>query len=370
MKKTLIAIAALAATGAFAQSSVTISGMVDATYNTKSIGGGAVTNEIGSVTASRFRFVGSEDMGGGNKANFWLEMQPNINDGSISGAAFNRGAWGGLSGGWGEVRLGRMGTNTISAVVLPDVQQGGAFYGFYGGGLLFSGMAAPGNLGSMWFAANPTRGSNTANYATSTGNAALGGTGGDSTRYTRAIRYSTPKFLDDSLAVNVTNAYGTTGGGSGGGSLGFDVAYAKGALRAALAYQKANAETTDAGQNAGSLTTASFNYDLGKFIVGGALQSEKASGANVVFNSGKSFGLVGMLPLGAARPYIKLGTHSYDTMGTNVNMFNLGSTYNLSKNTLVYVDYARNNATNTGTAVGATAPTAPRIFVLGTQINF
>ena len=116
--------------------------------------------------------------------------------------------------------------------------------------------------------------------------------------------------------------------------------------------------------------TTSINYDFGSFILGGSVQSEKAAGTGIIFNSGKSFGLVGMLPLGAARPYVKLGNHSYDTMGTNAKMFNIGTTYDLSKTTKVYIDYAKNSATNTGTAVGATAAVSPRIAVAGLQVNF
>ncbi len=131
MKKSLIALAALAATGAFAQSSVTIGGMVDQAYysvtqkspdgtkNTKQSGFGE-----GSWAGSRIRFSGSEDMGGGLKANFWLEQGIAVSDGSgfnyrnggngpqfLTGPAMtqqNRQSYVGLSGGFGEIRLGRV----------------------------------------------------------------------------------------------------------------------------------------------------------------------------------------------------------------------------------------------------------------------
>ena len=82
--------------------------------------------------ASRLRFVGVEDLGGGNKANFWLEMQPDFATGATSADLFNRGAWLGLSGNWGEFRLGRQGTNNVAAVC--DVDQMGCYSGFSGGG--------------------------------------------------------------------------------------------------------------------------------------------------------------------------------------------------------------------------------------------
>ncbi|MDI9334578.1 MAG: porin [Cytophagales bacterium] len=408
---TLIAVAALVATGAFAQtatpaqlnqpgmavlpsstSSLTIGGMIDAgVFRQVSATTGQSTVNVGSNTASRLRFVGVEDMGGGNKATFWLEMQPSVTDGTTGSAGlFNRGAWASLSGGWGEVRLGRMGTNTISAVIVPDIQQGGAFYGFYGGGFLFSGMGGPGAQGAAWFAANPTRGGglqasgttgNTTAQASSTTNLNQtdpAKTAIDSTRYNRAIRYSLPAMLNGTLTANITSAYGNTGNGAGGGSQGVDVSYNAGALRSTFAYQRAGAE---AGSDAtGSLTTLGVNYNFGSFILGGALQSEKASGTGIVFNSGRSAGLAAFVPMGAATPFIKIGSHSYDTLGTNTSMVNVGVTYSLSKKTLVFVDYARNGATNTGTAasgtvaagnvVAAVAVAAPRLFSVGLQTNF
>jgi predicted porin len=360
MKKTLIAIAALAATGAFAQSSMTISGMIDAGLAVTTAPNAVVTRNVQSTTASRLRFVGAQDLGAGMKGNFWFEMQPSVTDGATNTTnLFNRGAWAGISSPtWGEVRLGRMGTNSVAAVVNADIQQGGAFYGFSGGGLLFNGMGAAGTQGAAWFAANPTRGG-TAGQASSTS--------ADSTRYTRAIRYSTPTLLNG-LTIAATNAFGTSGGNAGGGSQGIDATYAAGPLRAVVAYQKAGAET---GADAtGSLMTSSINYDLGYAILGGSVQSEKAAGTGILFNSGKSYGLVAMVPMGAARPYVKLGNHSYDTMGTNAKMFNIGSTYSLSKTTLLYADYAKNSATATGVTTGATAATSPRIMVLGMQVNF
>ena len=93
MKKSLIALAALAATTAFAQSSVTISGQLDTGISSQESGSGATKStqtvmNTGIHGASRLRFVGTEDMGGGNKANFWLEMQPNFQTGSTAADLF------------------------------------------------------------------------------------------------------------------------------------------------------------------------------------------------------------------------------------------------------------------------------------------
>lgn len=389
MKKTLIAIAALTAAGAYAQSSVTISGLIDAGYVSQTLQTGVVSNSVQSTTASRVRFAGTQDLGGGLKANFNLEMQPNIADGTVDSTLFNRGAWAGLSSStWGEIRLGRMGTNTMSAITVPDTNQGGAFFGFGGGGFLFNGMngysSAVGTQNasqgaSMWFVANPTRGGYT------TASSAAG-----ATRYNRAVRYTTPALLNNTLTLGVTTALGgqtvdnstklatTTTTGNGGGSQGFDVTYAKGAFTSAFTYQKAFSEVGS--DTTGSLTTVAANYNAGPVIVGGAYQIERAGGTGILFNSGKSVGLGVYVPYGAFTPYVKMGNHGYDTMGLNARIFNVGVTYNLSKTTLVYVDYARNSAGNTGYAISGTAAAnnvvaqtttaAPRIAVVGMQVSF
>ena len=156
MKKSLVALAVLAATGAYAQSSVTLYGIVEATtdigYN-RNIDTRTTVNNFNALNVltstvltpttarqrnswriqdgndqgtgtSRVGFRGTEDLGGGLKANFVLEMGLRIDDGCTTlgsaaacangggsgesgGATFGRNAWGGLSGDFGEVRLGR-----------------------------------------------------------------------------------------------------------------------------------------------------------------------------------------------------------------------------------------------------------------------
>src|SRR6476660_8602417 len=77
MKKTLIALAALAAAGAAsAQSSVTMFGIVDMAY-TYSKADNAGHNSIlrsDGYNSSRLGFRGTEDLGGGLNASFWLEI--------------------------------------------------------------------------------------------------------------------------------------------------------------------------------------------------------------------------------------------------------------------------------------------------------
>jgi predicted porin len=364
MKKSLIALAALAATTAFAQSSVTISGQLDAGISSTENGSGATkstatTMGSGIHGASRLRFVGVEDLGGGNKANFWLEMQPNFQTGATSADLFNRGAWLGLQGNWGEVRLGRQGTNTIGAVCTID--QHGCYSGFSGGGILFSGQSAPGTTGGGWMLANPTRGGTQA--ASTTGSAA------DSTRYVKAVRYSLPTLVTG-LSVNATYAYGTTQtatAAAAGNSSGVDATYANGPLAVVFAYQKAEA---DAGSTqTGELTTLGATYDLGVVKLGAGAQQEKAAGTAVAFTKGDSYALTATVPMGAFTPYVKYGEHKYSggILGsvTNAKISNVGVRYALSKRSLVYVDYVNNAA-----ALTSTTTSSKSMASVGIQHNF
>lgn len=110
MKKSLIALSVLAAVAgtAQAQSSVTIYGVVDMALqhqNTGDPAGSTLGLDSGIQSGSRLGFKGSEDLGGGLKANFQLEMGINADTGSSAqgGRAFGRQAFVGLSGNFGAV---------------------------------------------------------------------------------------------------------------------------------------------------------------------------------------------------------------------------------------------------------------------------
>ncbi len=120
MKKSLIALAVLASSGAaMAQSSVTLYGVADiwfgSTRSEATVEGLTVKApsqtvlQDGGVSNSRFGFKGSEDLGGGLKANFQLEQGFGLDTGKAADStlAFSRQAWVGFSGGFGEVQLGK-----------------------------------------------------------------------------------------------------------------------------------------------------------------------------------------------------------------------------------------------------------------------
>jgi predicted porin len=145
MKKSLIALAAMAAAGvASAQSSVTLFGILDVGYSHLSATGAGSVNVLRSdnYNSSRLGFRGTEDLGGGMSASFWLEAGMNVDTGvganssqnntqvgdriafnsspatgntyfpqsslrARQGLTFNRRSTVSLAGNWGELRVGR-----------------------------------------------------------------------------------------------------------------------------------------------------------------------------------------------------------------------------------------------------------------------
>jgi len=137
MKKSIVALSALTVAGlASAQSSVRLFGALDAGVSyydakTTNLTTGASTKQSSwrqsssGYNSSRLGFLGTEDLGGGLAAGFWLEMGLNNDTGDAGQAAgvgsggstagvpntgpalFNRRSTVSLSGPLGEVRLGR-----------------------------------------------------------------------------------------------------------------------------------------------------------------------------------------------------------------------------------------------------------------------
>lgn len=119
MKKTLLSMAVLTccgATSAYAQSSVTLYGLIDEgfvyTNNVRTTGGGHSRYALssGNVNGSRWGLRGSEDLGGGLKAIFLLENGFTLSNGAFAqqGREFGRQAYVGLSSDqFGTVTLGR-----------------------------------------------------------------------------------------------------------------------------------------------------------------------------------------------------------------------------------------------------------------------
>jgi len=114
MKKTLIALAALAVSGAaFAQSSVTISGGIQVGVMKSGVAGAdAVVTSLGGG-ANAINIISTEDLGGGLKGGFAAQMRFNAATGDMGsasggGTALFHSANAHLSGGFGTVRVGKI----------------------------------------------------------------------------------------------------------------------------------------------------------------------------------------------------------------------------------------------------------------------
>jgi predicted porin len=142
-----LAVAALCAfgTSAYAQSSVTISGLLETgirySTNQNAAGDNKFSLADGLLNPSRLAFSGNEDLGGGMKALFKLEAGLQMKDGSsVNGSIndytdpaatqrlFGREAFVGLAGDFGKVTFGRQYTTAYVA--------SWGFDPIYGGGLV------------------------------------------------------------------------------------------------------------------------------------------------------------------------------------------------------------------------------------------
>jgi predicted porin len=143
------ALIAIAAQSAFAQSSVTLYGIVDTSVryltNANANNDSQVSMGVGPITGSRWGLKGSEDLGGGLSAVFRLENGFNLWNGQLasSGTLFNRMAYVGLSSNqYGTVTLGRQNTplfdqlgNVYDPLTVGNFDQDGWLPGALGYGL-------------------------------------------------------------------------------------------------------------------------------------------------------------------------------------------------------------------------------------------
>ena len=152
MKKVLVPVALAFGLAGAAQAQMTIYGLIDASYG-KSIAmdaagqdadihsGGDNGSGEGNST-SRIGVKGSTDVGKGIKANFKLESNGITSDGDIPSPFFGRQAWLGLSGGFGEVRLGRQ--DSVPFQTMAGYDFNGASNGVSSGGYSATGAWLPG----------------------------------------------------------------------------------------------------------------------------------------------------------------------------------------------------------------------------------
>ena len=136
MQKKLIAlaVAGLASTAAFAQSNVTVYGVMDATYDyvgaSQSTAATKVKNDSRvSANSSYLGFKGAEDLGNGLKAVFQIEGNLfNDNAGGWDGSA--RDTYVGLTGGFGTVVAGTLTAAARGLGAKVDVNAGSTGIGY------------------------------------------------------------------------------------------------------------------------------------------------------------------------------------------------------------------------------------------------
>jgi predicted porin len=153
----VLATAALGASSAMAQSSVTMYGIVDLEVG-KYDGSTAIRENTGAT--SRWGLKGSEDLGGGYRAVFWLEQQFNPNDGTFynSSSFFSGRSTVGLEGWFGHFVVGRdvNASHYVESSADPFGQDGlVAGYGARGG--ISQANGGPGQIDTV-------RTNNSANY--------------------------------------------------------------------------------------------------------------------------------------------------------------------------------------------------------------
>mgnify|MGYP002745693752 CR=1 FL=1 len=129
MKKSLVALAVVAAVPAFAQAqtSIQLTGSVDVaveSLNKEASSSGKSDLQIndGIWGGSKVGIVGSEELGNGLKAIFNLEYEANADNGRLADSSrFWSESWVGLNGGFGTVKLGRQDSPIKGAIESGDV---------------------------------------------------------------------------------------------------------------------------------------------------------------------------------------------------------------------------------------------------------
>ncbi len=326
MKKSLLALGILAAfTGsAFAQSSVTMYGLLDAgiTYEgagpiADAAGGYRLSLQSGISQSSNIGIRGVEDLGGSLKALFQLEAGFQLNNGQSSeaGALFNRASWLGLSGDFGTVKAGRMFTPLYSALESIDPFEIG--YVGTANNLMNVG-------GANQSASNPGGNSLT--------------NGGGSQWQNNSLRYVSHDYYG--LSGEVNYGFGGQAGSTGGArELGGTLNYKKGPLAMLISYDGVN--TID-NSNKFNTTLLGASIDWAEFgvPVKTSLGYAINKGSNVVggFEVDSTDLLLGArIPFG---PHEFLGSYIHHNdktfLSLNADQFALGYTYSFSKRTTLY----------------------------------
>lgn len=361
MKKTVLALAAIAASSAaFAQSSVTLFGVVDASV--ESVKGDNTVTRVSSdnLSSSRIGFKGTEDLGGGLKANFFLDASLKTDTGAAdSSRFFGRSAWVGLAGGFGEARIGRqdslIGAQTAAALGAQAYDEavvgqtlGGAGYRRVDNALTY---IAPTFVPGLALAAQ---------YSTAVDSLANNGLAAPNTA------------LDSAENANGSNK---------GRAYGLSADYANGPLAAGISYIHVNTDVRGDIENTGVLVYGSYDLGVAKLT---AYYNEDST--DRAFDDRQVFGIKAAVPvaqgvtLSAGYASVKNANASStsfnakDTKDDGADIFTVKAQYDLSKRTALYALFTQvNNDDNARLSVsGATtsAGKSSRGLAVGVRHNF
>lgn len=338
MKKSLIALAVLAASGAaMAQSSVTLYGIADVYLaSVKTDGLRQSKLESGGVNGSRWGLKGSEDLGGGLKANFQFEQGITLDDGagtSTSSTAFSRQSWVGLSGNFGAVKLGRMPTP------YDDIQ--GASNGVFDSAL--SATQGVFRSGSTTLSSYTVRPNN-------------------------SMYYQAPTFAGFSGAVSYSLGEDKTTATDATSTTSLNLTYAAGPLAVQFGYQVQDIVNATAASADKKYTRLGASYNFGiataKASYGKVANVGNVSGADTTeYQVGVDVPVTAALTLSGSYASSEDNTTAGDAERTG---YGLGASYTLSKRTFLYGGYRHAKTDN----VAPAADSKTDVFAIGMQHRF
>jgi predicted porin len=350
MKKSLVALAALAATGAFAQSSVTLYGRIDAglfnqTKQTEVSGSKTTVFDLAGAqntkTGSRLGVTGVEDLGGGLKAGFVIETRVNIDKSNA--------ATGSAGGTFGATRQANINLNGgFGTVVL------GTYYNAFDDLRYAHSPNIAGLAGGDQFANAKAYGA-----ALSPAVAAVGGgaVAAISERSENALGYSTPSFGGFKVRASVlsrkNNADTQTPAGVKSQGYGIAGGYDNGPLSVLGVVGVAKSSLTAAGTQVAKITDFGFNakYDFGVAVPYFIFeQSKVTAGAGPAYLKARGFEIGSKFPLGAFTPYITYNANKFttDTAAKGKSQgLQIGTNYDISKRTSAYAALGTDKVTNT-----------------------
>jgi len=336
MKKSLVALAALAAVGAAsAQSSVTVYGRVT-TGLVKDTAGQSARIDAANGT-SQLGFRGVEDLGGGLRATFDLRHrfspESGNNDGTLNARPFWQG-WSkvGLAGGFGSIEIGRMLTAVQGPVNSSDPW-------------------GTETVGSVAFLPN--------GYVTDARQADGAGLG-----RTDVITYTTPNFAGFSGAFSLgpkTSAAVTPRTVGARNLTSLWLQYGAGPVFVGGGYER---------NRTGDKLTAllgSFDFGMAKVMAGiGRVDTVAVAG------SGRNWNLGLTAPLGPVTLKAGYGRTRWETAGVgSQRKLGVGAEYNLSKRTYLFTTFARvQGVSAAGVAIGTAGGAARGQWDVGVSHSF